>query len=131
MVKNAEAKPISLSQDAARAGVTGHHVRRVLAFGLAGAIAAFAAIAVYFGYDRLARALSQMSLRDPVAAVQGLAPYAIIVVVAALVAVVLLGLWNRVAGRSQDTSQMGMRIRVVLQFIIICAAMAFLYLSAG
>jgi hypothetical protein len=42
----------------------------------------------------------------------------------------LLGLWNSVAGRSVDASQTGMRIRVVLQFIIICAAMAILYLSA-
>jgi hypothetical protein len=35
-----------------------------------------------------------------------------------------------VAGQSADTSQWGMRIRVVLQFAIICAAMAILYLSA-
>ncbi len=33
-----------LSTDKARAGVTGHHVRYVLAFGLAGAIIAFAAL---------------------------------------------------------------------------------------
>jgi hypothetical protein len=51
-------------------------------------------------------------------------------VLAAIVAVVLLGVWNRVAGKSESTSQTGMRIRVVLQFVIICAAMVMLYLSA-
>ena len=32
-----------------RGGVTGHHVRYVLAFGLAGVIIAFIVIAIYFG----------------------------------------------------------------------------------
>jgi hypothetical protein len=35
--------------DDARAGVTGHRVRYVLVFGLAGVILAFAALGVYFG----------------------------------------------------------------------------------
>jgi anaerobic C4-dicarboxylate transporter len=74
--------------------------------------------------------LSQVFSRGPVALLEGIAAYAVTFVIAAIVAVVLLGLWNSVAGRSENTSQMGMRIRVVLQFIIICAAMAILYLSA-
>ena len=127
MANKDEDKPVSLLPDAARAGVIGHNVRYVLAFGLAGVIVAFAVIAVYYGYDGLTQALSQI---DPVGLVGGIAPYAVIAVVAAIVAVVLLGLWNRVAGRSENASQMGMRIRVVLQFIIVLAAMAILYLSA-
>jgi hypothetical protein len=130
MANKDEDKPVSLAPDAARAGVIGHNVRYVLAFGLAGVIVAFAVIAVYYGYDRLTQAFSEIFSRDPVALLGGIAPYAVIIVIAAIVAVVLLGLWNRVAGRSENTSQMGMRIRVVLQFIIICAAMAILYLSA-
>ncbi len=130
MANEDEDRAVSLPTDAARAGVIGHNVRYVLAFGLAGVIVAFTVIAVYYGYDRLAQAFSQMFSRDPVALLEGIAPYTVIVIIAAIVAVILLGLWNRVAGRSEDTSQMGMRIRVVLQFIIICAAMAILYLSA-
>ena len=118
--------PVIISGDDARAGVTGHHVREVLAYGLAGAIAAFAAIAIYFGYDRLTQTLSQL-VSDPVALAGNIASYAVLAAIAATVAV---GLWNRVAGRSADTSQLGMRIRVVLQFVIICAAMAILYWSA-
>lgn len=129
MAKNEQVELISLSGDAARAGVTGHHVREVLAYGLAGAIAAFAAIAIYFGYDRLTQTLSQL-VSDPVALAGNIASYAVLAAIAATVAVLLLGLWNRVAGRSADTSQLGMRIRVVLQFVIICAAMAILYWSA-
>ena len=129
MAKNDEADRTPLSGDAARAGVTGHHVRAVLAFGLAGVVAAFAAIAIYFGFDRLAQALSE-SLHDPSALIRNNAAYAFVIVLAAIVAVVLLGVWNRVAGKSESASQTGMRIRVVLQFVIICAAMAMLYLSA-
>jgi hypothetical protein len=39
-----EEPEIDLPTDKARAGVTGHHVRYVLAFGLAGIIVAFAAL---------------------------------------------------------------------------------------
>jgi hypothetical protein len=41
--------PIVKSADDARAGVTGHGVRYVLGFGLAGAILAFVVCGVYFG----------------------------------------------------------------------------------
>ena len=122
-------EPTSLSEDAARAGVTGHHVRAVLAFGLAGVIVAFIAIAVYYGFDRLAQAFLRFA-SDPLSSFQNNVAYAFVIVIAAVGAVLLLGLWNSVAGQSADTSQWGMRIRVVLQFAIICAAMAILYLSA-
>jgi hypothetical protein len=41
--------PVVKSTDDARAGVTGHGVRYVLGFGLAGAVLAFVAFGVYFG----------------------------------------------------------------------------------
>jgi hypothetical protein len=41
--------PIVKSTDDARAGVTGHGVRYVLGFGLAGVALAFAALSLYFG----------------------------------------------------------------------------------
>jgi hypothetical protein len=50
-----------LSEVEARAGVTGHHVRHVLAFGLAGSVNAFVVIALYFYYAELISALSQAS----------------------------------------------------------------------
>jgi hypothetical protein len=119
MAKNDEADRTPLSGDAARAGVTGHNVRRVLVLGLLGVIAAFAAVAVYFGYDRLAQGLSQF-FGDPFALIRNNAAYAFVIVLAAIVAVALLGVWNRVAGKSESTSQTGMRLRVVLQFVNFC-----------
>ena len=41
--------PVVKSTDDARAGVTGHGVRYVLGFGLAGAVLAFVVFGVYFG----------------------------------------------------------------------------------
>jgi hypothetical protein len=41
--------PLVKSKNEARAGVTGHHVRYVLAFGLIGIILAFSLLALYFG----------------------------------------------------------------------------------
>jgi hypothetical protein len=41
--------PIVKSTDDARAGVTGHQVRYVLGFGLAGIVLAFLVLGVYFG----------------------------------------------------------------------------------
>jgi hypothetical protein len=127
--KRASDDPIS--EDAVRAGVTGHHVRHVLLFGLAGTICAFAVLAIYFGFDRLQQRISDALTRDPSMVLQDLAPYAAVIVVAVVAAVILFGLWNLVAGRSESTSQMGMRIRVVSQFVIVCAVMAILYLAAS
>ena len=41
--------PVVKSTDDARAGVTGHQVRYVLGFGLAGVVLAFVVLGVYFG----------------------------------------------------------------------------------
>jgi len=41
--------PVVKSTDAARAGVTGHRVRYVLGFGLAGIVLAFLVLGIYFG----------------------------------------------------------------------------------
>ena len=42
MARNDEDVPVNISKNRARGGVTGHHVRYVLAFGLAGIIGALA-----------------------------------------------------------------------------------------
>jgi hypothetical protein len=49
-VSGAQARPAALSTNKARGGVTGHHVRYVLGFGLAGIIVAFIVIGVLFGF---------------------------------------------------------------------------------
>jgi hypothetical protein len=49
MGKNDNDVPVNISKNRARGGVTGHHVRSVLAFGLAGIIIAFVALGLYFG----------------------------------------------------------------------------------
>ena len=59
MAKNEDDVPVIISEDDARGGVTGHHVRYVLAFGLAGIVIAFLAIGAYFGYDALTQAASK------------------------------------------------------------------------
>jgi Hypoxia induced protein conserved region len=131
MAKGKKAASDPLSEDAVRAGVTGHHVRYVLFFGLAGAILAFIGLAIYLGFDRLQQRISNALAHDPGTLIRKLAPYAAVVVGAVVAAVLLLGLWNMVAGRSESTSQMGMRFRVVAQFVIVCAIMAMFYLAAS
>ena len=127
MAKKEDDVPVVLSGDNARGGVTGHHVRYVLAFGLAGSIIAFVVIGLYFGYDKLTQMISEMSTRINSTT---LVSYAIPIALAAVATVLLLGLWDMVSGRSLNTSQRVMRWRVVLQFIAICLVMATLYLSA-
>ncbi len=120
-----------VNEDEARAGVTGHNVRYVLAFGLAGVIAAFAAIGIYNGYDRLAASLSQAFSRDPVAVLMDSAPYVLAAMLGITGAYLLLSLWSLLAGPTDNATQTGMRARVVTQFTVICAIMAGLYLAAG
>jgi Hypoxia induced protein conserved region len=116
-----------VSETEARAGVTGHHVRYVLAFGLAGSLIAFVVLDLYYGYDSLAQAISQKWAALNVTLV---ASYAVLIALAVVSAALLLGFWDMVSGRSPNTRQRIMRWRVVLQFIAICPAMAALYLSA-
>jgi Hypoxia induced protein conserved region len=127
MAQNEDDEPVVLSGNKARAGVTGHHVRYVLAFGLAGSIIAFVVITLYFYYARLTQTISQTPSRvDPATLVS----YAIPIALAAVATVLLLGLWNMIMPRgSPNTSQTLMRWRVVLQFISLCLVMAALYLS--
>ncbi|QPC43304.1 twin transmembrane helix small protein [Kaustia mangrovi] len=49
------------------------------------------------------------------------------IALAAVVVVLLLGLWNMVRGGSANTSQTLMRWRVILQFVAICIVMATIY----
>ena len=123
MVKNKP--PTVISGNRARGGVTGHPVLYVLAFGLAGSIVAFVVIELYFYYSKLTQTISQTSTRIDLAT---LVSYAVPLALAAVAAVLLLGLWNMMRG-SQSTSQTMMRWRVVLQFIALCFVMAALYLS--
>ena len=85
----------AVSTNKARGGVTGHHVRYVLAFGLAGSIIAFAVIGLYFGYGLLTQMISQMSTQiNPTTLVS----YAIMIALAVVATVLLLGLWDMVSG---------------------------------
>ncbi|WP_108662257.1 twin transmembrane helix small protein [Acuticoccus kandeliae] len=49
----------------------------------------------------------------------------------AVVVVLLLGLWNLMRGGSPNRSQALMRMRVLLQFIVIVIAMTALYFTSG
>ena len=48
---------------------------------------------------------------------------------AAVVLVLLLGLWNMLRGGNPNLSQTLMRWRVILQFIALCIVMAAIYLA--
>lgn len=126
-----ETDGIIISEDDARGGVTGHNVRYVLAAGMTGVIAAFAAIAIYLSFDRLQQSVSTALSRSPSEAIQAFAPYAAMVLGVALLASLALGVWNLIAGRSEDDSEAFMRFRVAVQFALISVIMAILYLSAG
>lgn len=120
---------VELSEDEARTGVTGHNVRYVLAFGLGGVVAAFAAIAIYFGFDGLHARVSAALAQSPSEVLRAFAPYAAIVLIGAVIGGLLLELWTKLSGPSEDGSQMFMRYRVVAQFMLVCAIMAMLYLA--
>lgn len=122
-------REILISDDEARGGVTGHNVRYVLGFGLTGVILSFAAVWIYLGYERFAGALAAALAVSPYDLLQNLAPYAGLTLAGIVGAVLMLGLINMIAGRSQDTSQFWMRVRVIAQFAIICVLMAMLYVS--
>jgi hypothetical protein len=124
-VKKEHDMPTVITGNEARGGLHEHRVHYVLAFGLAGGIVAFLAVGLYFGYGKLRQTISQISLpSDPTT----LLSFAILIALAAAGTVLLVGLWNRISGRSLNTSQSVMRWRVVLQFIVLCLAMAALYL---
>jgi hypothetical protein len=53
--------PVVLSGNKARAGVTGHHVRYVLAFGLAGIV--IVVISLYFYYAKVTQTISETPTR--------------------------------------------------------------------
>ena len=126
MVNKEDGRRAVISGDEARGGLHQHRVHYVLAFGLAGGIIAFLAVGVYFGYGKLSKTISQLSLpSDPTT----LLSFAILIALAAIGTVILIDLWNLISGRSLNTSQSVMRWRVVLQFIALCLVMAALYLS--
>ncbi len=131
MATNQKDQPAEVTQDEARAGVTGHNVRYVLAFGLGGVIAAFAAIGIYFGYDNIADRLSQALAQDPVAMIRVAAPYALILALGGASGVLLYSLWTYASGPSENATQTGMRARVVIQFTLVCVIMAMLYISTA
>ncbi len=126
-----ETQHIVISDEDARGGATGHNVRYVLGLGLTGVIAAFAAIALYAGFDRLQQKVSAAFAQNPSDVLQAMAPYAAIVLVGALSVGLLLGIWNLISGRSESDSQSFMRFRVAAQFALICVIMSILYVSAA
>ncbi|MGQ0457654.1 MAG: HIG1 domain-containing protein [Hyphomicrobium sp.] len=126
-----EAHRIVISDEDARGGATGHNVRYVLGLGLTGVIAAFAALAIYFGFDRLQANVSAALAQNPSEVLRNFAPYASIALAGAIGGGLLLGLWNMISGRSEDGSQSFMRFRVVAQFALICVIMAIFYVSAA
>ena len=126
-----ETHSIVLSDDDARGGVTGHNVRYVLALGLTGVIAAFATIAIYFGFDTLHQRASAAMAHSPSELLQAFAPYAAIVLCGAIGVGLLFGIWNMISGHSEDASQNFMRLRVVTQLGLIGVIMAILWISVG
>lgn len=119
--------PVVLTENDARAGVTGHHVRHVLAFGLLGSVIAYVGIALYFGHRWVADTISDASGRiEP-----GLmARYATLGMLGLVAAALLIRLWDAVAGGSSRTSQRVMRLRVVLQLVAILLVVGAVFLSA-
>ncbi|NNE24127.1 MAG: twin transmembrane helix small protein, partial [Rhizobiales bacterium] len=53
------------------------------------------------------------------------------IAVAAVLVVLILGLWNMMRGGSSNTSQKLMRWRVMLQFAAVCLIMAAIWYSSG
>jgi Hypoxia induced protein conserved region len=91
-----------------------------------GSVVAFVVIELYFYYSKLTQTISQTSTQIDQAT---LVYYAIPIFLAAVAAVLLLGLWNIIVPRgSPHTSQTLMRWRIVLQFIALFVVMAALYL---
>jgi len=124
-----ETHHLVISDDEARGGVTGHNVRYVLAASMTGVVAAFAAIPVYFGFDTIQQNVSAALATHPSEVIRTLAPYGATILLGAIGGGLALGVWNMMAGRSADSSERLMRLRVVTQFALICIAMAMLYLS--
>ena len=124
-----ETHHLVISDDDARGGVTGQNVRYVLAASMTGVIAAFAAIAVYFGFDTIQQDVSAALATHPSEVIRTLAPYGATIMFGAIGGGLALGAWNIMAGRSADSSEHLMRLRVVTQFALICIVMAMFYLS--
>lgn len=130
-MRDYEHHTIILSDDEARSGVTGHNVRYVLGFGLAGIVAAFAILNAYFHSDALSAWFSKLVNTDITLVLANLAPAILVIACATIIGAALLGLWREVSGPSENATQFGMRLRVVSQFAAICAIMAGLYLAAA
>jgi hypothetical protein len=124
-----ETHHLVIDGDDARSGVTGNNVRYVLFASMTGVVLAFTAIAVYFGFDRLQQSFETALATQPSEIMHALAPYAAIIFVGAILGVMLLGIWNLFAGRSEDDSESFMRMRVATQFALVCIIMAMLYVS--
>jgi hypothetical protein len=124
-----ETHHLVISDDEARGGVTGHNVRYVLALSMTGVIAAYVALAIYWGFDGFLQSISAAFARSPSQILQGLAPYAAILLLGAIAGGLALGVWNLIAGRSEDDSEGFMRARVATQFALICVIMAMLYVT--
>ena len=75
-------------------------VSQGITYAIAGIIIAFLAIGAYFGYDALTQAASKVFAAEGMLR-QRLISYAVSLALAVVAAVLLLGLWNMVSGRSE------------------------------
>lgn len=126
-----QSPPVTISEDAARGGTTGHNVRYVLVYGLTGIIAVFAALALYQGYDAITARLAATFAGSPSEIVQAFAPYAALIFASAIAMGLLLGLWSMLAGPADNDSQSFMRARVIGQFVLIGLLMAMYWMASG
>jgi hypothetical protein len=122
---------VVISEEDARGGVTGHNVRFVLAYGMIGVVAMFAAVAIYNGFDRIQNNVSAALSQSPSDVFFGIAPFAAIMLAGAIGVGLMLGLWNLISGRTENDTQGFMRFRVAAQFAVICGMMAMLYVSVA
>ena len=103
---------VTISDEEVRSGVTGHNVRYVLAFGMTGVILAFAAIALYFGFDALQERLTAALAHSPFELVRALATYAMTLLVGAIAIGLLLGWIRWATGSTTLTIAMHMVINL-------------------
>jgi hypothetical protein len=122
---------VVISEEDARGGVTGHNVRYVLAYGMIGVVAMFAAVAIYNGFDRIQTNVSAALAQNPSDVFLGIAPFAAIMLAGAIGVGLMLGLWNLISGRTENDTQGFMRFRVAAQLAVIGVIMAMVYVSAA
>jgi hypothetical protein len=117
---------ITVSDQDARGAVTGQNVRYVLGYGLIGVVAAFIAIPLYLGFDTVQAAIANTDLA---ALATAALPYLALVIAGSVLAMALIAVVRKFAGDSDNATQSGMRLRIVLQFAAICVVLGTLLIE--